>query len=46
MRKNSDENFFEFTREHWQEYYEKPLSDNDVDEIIKNFTELFAIIRS
>lgn len=41
MRQNSDEKFFEFTREHWREYYEKPLSDDEVGEIIKNFTEFF-----
>lgn len=46
MSNNLDENFFEFTQKHWQEYYEQSLSDDDVDEIIKNFTELFEIIRS
>lgn len=45
MRQNSYDNFLEFTRKHFQEYYESPLSDEDVDEIIKNFTELFEIIK-
>ena len=45
MKNNSYEKFFEFTREHWQGFYEQTLSDDDVDEIIKNFTELFEIIK-
>lgn len=45
MSNNWDEKFFEFTREHWQKYYEQTLSDDEVREIIKNFTELFEIIK-
>lgn len=45
MKKIFDENFFEFTREHWQKYYEQTLSDDEVREIIQNFQEFYQALK-
>ncbi|MBS6553419.1 MAG: hypothetical protein KH321_05710 [Clostridium sp.] len=45
MKNNSYEKFFEFTREHWQGFYEQPLSDDEVREIIKNFQEFYQTLK-